>query len=336
MTDKRERVLRAAIFTALAFTALSGFTTTWAGDAPETTSPKDAKILNRIIANWNARSERARSAHLKFDYSSTILKAPGGIRRSQTSNQCEVWLDGNERVSAISYASLNGATGQSMLKFRRWTDDGKVQSVRFFNDPNRRIDGFVAAGRLMSMRAQRFLGQEMEAVWLAFRAVHSPLSCRPDQFRLVTENAIVDGTHYTKIERTIKEPAYERLESFWVDPLRDDVIVHWEMQPAPAWRQYQWRGSITYQKDASQGWIPSRWKTESTGPYDVLIECVVVKSTFNEKFPPSTFVPEFPPGSVVDDQLAGKRYRIESNGTNRTLPPIEFQPLQTPRTDIKK
>jgi len=329
--------MRLAAFHVVVITALTGFARTGVIDVSseaadrETqsgTPSKDIKVLNRIFANWNARSERARSVHLAFDYRKTMLKASPGIPLKSESLRCEEWLDGNDRSSNIEYAAADGGAAQPMRKFRRWTDDGKVQSVAFFSNPESRDNDIATRGRIMSTTAeQRYLGPEMQAVWLAFRAVHPPLSCRPDQFRLVTENAIVDGGHYTKIERTIKEPTYNRLESFWVDPDREDLIVHWEMRPAPARHQNHWRGAIIYQMDTSQGWMPSRWKTESTGPIDGLSECVVVKSAINEKFAPSTFVPDFPLHSIVNDRLAGKRYIIEKNGVKRMLSPEDFDRL---------
>ena len=345
--------LQTAVFPVLAFAALSGFTITRAGDAPKAAdrerpsegASKDAKILERIFANWKSRSERARSVHLKFDYRRTDVPTPVDARRKSDLRQYEVWLEGNDRRATVSYLAFDGGAGQPMRKFRRWTDDGKLCSIVFYKGPDFPDNGVEARGQIIKTGAeQQYWGAELQAIWLAFRPAQPPLSLRPDQFRLVTENAIIGSVHYTKIERTVKERRINRVDSFWVDPARDDLIVHWTMRPAPELGpQHSWYGLINYQKDASQGWIPSQWTlrmpsrwVSKTGSIDLLMECVVIKSTMNEKLPPSTFVPEFPPGSIVIELSAQKRYVLEKNGETRMLSPEEFDRLWSPRATTKK
>lgn len=338
--------MRLAAFRVMVITALLGISTTCdvelsseAADreTQSRTPSEDAKVLNRIFANWNARSERARSVHLIFDYKLTMLKAAAGIALRNDSQQREVWLEGNDRIATLSTVPMDANAGTQRRKLWRWTDDGKVQSVTFFGTPKSNGDAFMARARIMSLgEEQRHLGPEAQPVWLAWRPMSPPLSFRPEQFHLVTENAVVDQSHYTKIERIVKEARYDRLESLWVDPVRDDLIVHWEMRPAPERRQNVWKGSISYKQDVEHRWVPSQWSTKSIGPIQALFECVALRCNINGAVPPGSFAPDVPPRSVVFDRLTNKYYVLEKSGEKRMLSQQEFNRLWESQTDSQK
>jgi hypothetical protein len=112
------------------------------------------------------------------------------------------------------------------------------------------------------------------------------------------------------------------VETFWVDPARDDVIVGWARGAEAATSPLV---TIEYARSTEDGWLPTRWITtipsstrDSSG--------TATKITINERFPIDTFRLTFPPGTKVNDRKHSERYVIASDGSKTNVE--KYYPLE--------
>jgi len=167
----------------------------------------------------------------------------------------------------------------------------------------------------------------------AFRPQHPSLRLRKDQCHVVTENAVVDGGHYVKLQRVIERHRdsdsantdREEVEC-WVDPAREDVVVHWVNRD----RYTTLEGSIKYREDKKYGWLPSEWSFDRRGVQ--LQEFKSISYAINEKIDPVTFLMAFPAGTVVLDRLnepnAEVHYVVQPDGSKKTISFKEWRRLR--------
>jgi len=124
---------------------------------------------------------------------------------------------------------------------------------------------------------------------------------RPDQHRLTTEDAIVNGARFIKLQNFGKPE--NRVESLWADPRQGDALVFWEVQASGA--QFP-PISLQYRRDQENGLIPIEWRTGPPDGRSLDLISKVKRFAINENLPADTFQIRFPPGTAVAVDLEGE------------------------------
>ncbi len=116
------------------------------------------------------------------------------------------------------------------------------------------------------------------------------------------------------------------METIWVDPNRDDLIL---LREQVFCKKIGWRWSIEYQHSPEGGWFPSRWNCHrlSDDYYGygekTELDCVATRSAVNEQFPKDVFKIDFPPGTLVFDVAAHNQYVVAADGSRAAAPPFD-------------
>jgi hypothetical protein len=308
----------------------------------------ESAVLDRIFANWKARHDRVHSFHFTWDCRTTFRKGEQDpfrgngrtfrLDRDQQFDEfgMQLLIDGDDRICFIRTPHFKVPSAKPAGSPRiesRSISDGKVASS-FFADssdlggstprPFPSSRGYLIPSRAAEEQAPT---PAFQALLLTFRPQFPSLSWQKEQCHVIFENAIVDGVHCVKIQRNVdRGPVWNWEETCWVDPARDDVVVHWVIQSKG--RGYvSSRGSIKYKKDASHGWIPSEWNFEhilERRATATLRECKVTDYAINQPSAPNTFAHEFPAGTPVEDKLSNSHYVVQKDGSKRTISSREF------------
>jgi hypothetical protein len=292
--------------------------------------------LTRIFANWKARRERITSLHFVWDERLTI---PKGHRdfignedtvvtkdsyHSQRGN--ELWIAGDDHlcVEYHEWPSKLPATpaGKEGIVGRQ-TFNGELASRFWVSPSDKRL--FVPQAWIHRAKEQEDIGSRaFTPILLTYRTLHPWLPWRPEDCRLITENAIIDRVRYVKFEQRVNDHGIPTVDACWVDPRRDDVVVAWERRPNGGPSHPSWRGSCEYQKDRTFGWVPIRWRTEFGADTYLICESTVTKYDLNRLIPSQKFDPHFPPGTYVADAAHKQWYVMQQGGSPRMLTHDEF------------
>jgi hypothetical protein len=269
-------------------------------------SAAESPTLKRILHTWKIRAERTRSLHFTSRaYLPTSLEGSIPFR-------VEFWLQGeyhfryemaiadpNPRLSSIGHRrSFDGIRSANTT----WVSSNLAEP------PN----GIISKGIDDSAPGD----EKLIPVLLMFRPFRrGSRTVQPDDFRLVTENAIRDNRHFVKLQRLNENGV--TIENFWVDSSRDDIIAFWGQVPATPDSECAVEDlSIRYQIDPKHGWIPTEWALAANS--DSRSRRIVVgvsQLTINEELAPSTFAPSFPPGTRVVDEMTGEVYDVAPDGS---------------------
>lgn len=327
-------------------------------------TPRELAVLDRIFANWKARSERVLSLHFTWDCRTTYRKGtwdPSSsswtrLERDQDFDQVGVqfWLDGNDRMCVFDKLMFEPAPGKVINPNRtvgRYLIVGDTMTQLAFQPG---IESSAPAWRAAQAQTFRVGLSAPEAALqptlLTFRPQHPPLAWQRDQCRLITENAVVEEGHYIKIQRIVERRRAAPRESSrdeeacYVDPVRDDVVVHWTVRTP----YYTDRGSIKYQKDKTYGWIPSEWKSEIVGGTARVYK--VTNYAINEKIDPATFAQAYPAGTLVADSTdanapqSTRCFVVQQDGSKKEITMQEYfrlrnlncPPIRTTPPPMKK
>ena len=156
-------------------------------------------------------------------------------------------------------------------------------------------------------RAGRFLNREvMPLAW-----VYRPswlIRLNPEQFRLVTQEAIVNGLHCTKVRCS--------RGSFWLDARQGDALVFWDLD---GFESLTPPLSLRYQIDKLNGQTVTGWTESNNDGTDAV--STVKTLEVNKEFAAETFQIPFPPGTAVavDDGATQEEYIVKPDGTNGAI-----------------
>jgi hypothetical protein len=169
-----------------------------------------------------------------------------------------------------------------------------------------------------STRRTRGVSHPVLALYRSFPAWNDP---SPINWRVVTTNAIVNNSHYVKIER--RSPQGDAYEDLWIDPRRDDLIVQRILKS----RDTLAVTSIEYRPDKAAGWVPTGWTVRSNlaGTPQMIWETTVVDSSINQPIPPGTFDLAFPPRTFVMDAVSNEHYLVHADGSKRPVTKKELE-----------
>jgi hypothetical protein len=329
-------------------------------DAPR--AAHEAGVLDRIFTNWKARHDRVHSLHLTWDSRITHLSGKTfPLKRIEKAPDFEfeqlgvqVFVEGDQRYCKVDTPIFNVPQVKPTDTRRvveRWIIDGDTtwlyrDGARYEKhsaDPEFSRNPFGIVSRTIRVD-QPLPDPTLQALCLTFRPQFPNLSWRRDQCRLVDEHATIDGVPAIKIQRVIVRKAgngreLKHVESLWVSPVRDDVVVHWSVERVIA-PILLMEGAIRYKKDPNVGWVPSEWW--EIPELHNLEESRVTAYAINERIDPSVFSPPFPPGTPVQDLRGRDRreglrhYVVEPDGSKRAISLEDFFRLSDPRPFLEK
>jgi hypothetical protein len=274
--------------------------------------------LARILASWNARQARMKSFQFVWDTYQVPGHEPLDTRRQPRVSHNALTRDGGDRYrSEVLLLPLSrplarrpGREGYNSRAF-----DGKTYStLKRSRYGYERAHGMIGPMQRPPMTP---LGQNL-ALMMFFCPFQPETGWRPEQFRLIAENAIAEGVHCVKLQRSDARTGQE--ETFWVDPNRDDVIVLWEGSAG-------WPTSVSlqYKMDKEYGWIPTRWRSEVLGGHELVAN--VERFAINERVPADNYRLRFPPGTAVTaalDSTAQEQYIVGPDGSKRGAVKVVF------------
>ena len=157
---------------------------------------------------------------------------------------------------------------------------------------------------------------ECDPLYLAFRPCHPLLGSKDAPLKIVKRNAIVDGIPCLELTRRVGES----IQSCWVDPSRDDLVVQSERRHP---RLGLWRVTITHRFSPQVGWIPDRWTLHRPWSDDDKVLCEATTCILNERLPADVFRIDFPPGTLVFDLKTRKQSVIAADGSQIGAPSFE-------------
>ena len=261
----------------------------------------DAAVRRRILAHWRARQEQNKTFHFAWNSQSV---PPKNWNARVREGQIELWMDGETRFRLEASFVTKGQPNDKQV--RRNTFDGSTSRQLS-------LDGQSAFVR-SDDDGTPLNGIAVFPLLLALRPLSQGGVARASQpLRVLTDNAIIDNKHYLKVER--QESNF--VDTFWLDPARDDVIVRWERVRRG---NVEASVSIEYQRDKTHGWVPARFsQTNSANGYGFVSENTVTRFTFNARFPDETFTLTFPPGTTVVDWTQLEKYVVATDGSKTDL-----------------
>jgi beta-lactamase regulating signal transducer with metallopeptidase domain len=278
--------------------------------------------LERILANWKAREERTRSLYFAWDDRMFFGQAADNRSQGKASlNQadprsCHVtfWAEGLDRFRRDSTPLAAPEPTATVFAVKIHSVTNGTTELRV-EDPGNAAGSPVCT--VSTRRGELRLSDSWPMLWTpnALAMTFRPLDAfvtgrRVLQFRIVSENAMVDGLRCVEIQ---KVNAGRVLERCWVDPARDDVIVAYEYQINAQFRPTNvTKISVQYQRDRVHGWVPAGWTFKRPGE---LSENTVTKFAINERFSEDTFALNVPPGTIVFDKRTSEEYRVANDGS---------------------
>jgi hypothetical protein len=269
----------------------------------------DADVLKRIFANWQARQDLAKSFHVEWK-----TRVARKSRRSTSVQNLhrELWVQGNNRFRLE----------RSLVGTAKYPWDHLVRDQRTWNGTTSFVLEWLHApsdapqGAILEDKETRgFDAFECDAPLFTLRALHPLIGWQAAQFHVVTRNAIVDGLHCLKLQRTIQGA----VEACWVDPNRDDLVVLWEQT---LHGKLSRRVAIHYQQALQFDWLPDRWTCHYQSE-TVALECAVTKFVVNERLPETIFQIDFPPATLVFDASTRKQFLVAADGSRAPAFPFD-------------
>jgi hypothetical protein len=322
-----------------------------ADDAPK--AVHEPAVLDRIFANWKARHDRVRSLHFTWDCRTTCKKGtedfsstsrPRGLLDHDTvfeQSGVQLWVDGDDRMCLAATPNFKVPLPQAESADRRRVVErcvvvGNVSSVFNSGSCGENVTGpareFPRCGQLYrTLTDGSFPIGGWQTVLLPFRPAYSSLSWLRERCRFIQEDVDRDNGHYVQLQRWVEPRRFGGgqqagyVESIWVSPARDDLVVRWKTESP---QLHTCLGTINYKKDKTNGWIPSEWSCDYVGAQ--LFEFRVTSYEINNSIDPAIFSQEFPAGTPVSDQMNGssakdvRYYVVQKDGSQRTIPPKEY------------
>jgi hypothetical protein len=309
---------------------------------PPPASAFESPVLKRIFANWKARRQRFTSLRFVWDVSLTVPKGHPDfidpekkvVAKDRDHNQRgnQLWILGDDHFCAEFHEWPSNqptkAAGKEGIVGRQ-TFNGELDS-RFWVSITYK---FVLPPQGSIHRAKEqgdFGSRQLTPILFTYRSLHPWMPWRSQDCRLITENAIIDGARYTKIEQTVSDHGIPTVDACWVDPRRDDVVVAWERRPKAGPSHPTRRGLCDYQKDRLFGWVPRHWRVEFGDDVYLISESTITAYEFNKPIPAQKFDPHFPPETYVADSAHRQWYLTKTDGSKRLLSYDEFRRLTAP------
>jgi hypothetical protein len=266
--------------------------------------------VDRILQSWKAREDRTKTVHCVWD-SQEVRNGKSDRQPALVGSQSECWIGrDNQCRFQTNTERRGGPTGREKMHLST-AFDGRVFFSLNWTKPSK----LPPRGKIWNFgkRHVGFLtGAMMPLDWAYRPSLRASLS--PERFRLVTEDAIVNGLRCTKLRGYDKKGW--SLGSFWFDPRQGDALVFWDLAGAESLTMPL---SLRYQLDKSSGPVVASWTMSQDDGSNAI--STVKTLEINKELPAETFQISFPPGTAVavDDGATQEAYIVKPDGTKRAI-----------------
>jgi hypothetical protein len=299
-------------------------------------------VLLRIFQNWKARRERVTSLHFVWDVSLTFrstrpdpnaVRGVVGDKSREERHTKELWLSGDDQMCLEMLERPADPRPPAVSKrglIRRETFDGTLASQFWHSQVPNLV--CVPEAWIHREKGPDGLGLNFIPIVFTYRTLRPWRPWSPETCRVVTENAIIDGVRHVKIERPVDADGFRGVDTCWVDPNREDIVVAWEMRRTGENSYPNCHGTCEYKRDPAWGWVPRRWvNTVAVGTRDAISQSEIVKYELNKPIPAEKFAPHFPADTYVADRPNGRCYVTQPDGSKRILTREDFKRLTEPK-----
>jgi hypothetical protein len=266
--------------------------------------------VDRILRSWKAREDGTKTLHCVWD-TAEVRNGKADRRPALVGSQSECWIGrDNQCRFQTNTERRGGPTGREKMHLST-AFDGRVFFSLNWTKPSK----LPPRGKIWNFgeRHVGFLtGAMMPLDWAYRPSLRASLS--PERFRLVTEDAIVNGLRCTKLRGYDKKGW--SLGSFWFDPRQGDALVFWDLAGAESLTMPL---SLRYQLDKSSGPVVASWTMSQDDGSNAI--STVKTLEINKELPAETFQISFPPGTTVavDDGATQEAYIVKPDGTKRAI-----------------
>jgi hypothetical protein len=275
-------------------------------------SPAASQTVDRIVRGWKEREDRTKSLHCVWNSEQSRTAKPGGrVRLAATKN--DVWLGRDAQYRFETTTERTDRATRRTETTHQWTVfDGRAYSTLKWAERST----LPRRGRVFDFgrKSLGYLDQELTPLaWVYRPSLRADL--KPDQFTLVTEDALLEGLRCAKL----RHRQGQTLSSFWFDPRRGDALVFWQWEVAGSvWSTL----SLRYQSGNANGptRTPTGWTIHNRDGSDDVSQVKTLE--INNDLPADAFQIKFPPGTAVAVDLRGstqEAYVVQPDGTKRPL-----------------
>jgi hypothetical protein len=262
----------------------------------------------RILRSWKAREDRTKTLHCTWDTEEARNGKPARMALVASHSECWIGRDNRSRFQMnTEHAGRNGREKTHQVT----AYDGRVYLT--FN--RKQPSTLPPRGKIWNFgqRGVGFLNGEMMPLDWVYRP-SLRISLNPERFRLVTEDAIVNGLRCTKLRGYDKKGW--SLGSFWSDPHQGDALVYWDLDASQTSKLPL---ALRYRIDKASGPTLAGWTDSQNDGSDAI--STVKTLEINKEFPSETFQIPFPPGTAVavDDGPTQEAYIVKPDGTKRSI-----------------
>ncbi|MEI8379671.1 MAG: hypothetical protein WCJ09_06060 [Planctomycetota bacterium] len=271
--------------------------------ASRTDSEVDHSI--RFESAW--RNRRAKIGTAKFAWSSAVFRSGQQFQGNGTSDVAIVnseafWLgDQDQRRLELLGIQKRVDDRKAVTLNTTYTDNGKQlwRELSLQPDDSPSPSGWI--------RAESW-GQQCYLPVSLYCSRVQKLGDGAD-LRVIDNNYPVDGRSCVYFEST--HQLGQRLKRIAVDPERDYVITQFDFLTVTNNLLLQFR--IRYAPHPEFGWVPSHWTHANWNVDGSLFDhrqATVIDTEFNREYPLEHFEISFPTGTVVQDEVADKRFVV--------------------------
>jgi len=298
-------------------------------------SSAPAVTIEQVRRAWQGRQDRVRSARVAWSEERFMAALPEKLRQAKLGGRLQPrFPDRDLTFKATGAMSLSGNMLRYVHAGKYWhpfvgelldrtytaTFDGDKGQTHSTHDPPRPNDlpavGFIKSERRHPERANDSLIPTL----MTFRPYDANLGgVDVAQYAVSARAGAVEGVSCVLLEA--KKWIDGMRMDFWLDPHREFVVLRAEKritgQPYP-----HFVIDVSYQKDASLGWIPSAWKYVNQGGGPAVREQTMARVTryeINVSIPRSEFQIVYPPGTIVRDLRTREDYAVKENSEKRAI-----------------
>ena len=272
-------------------------------------SPAAAPLVARILTSWKAREDRTKTLHCLWD-TTEVRNGKPVERGALVTAQGECWIGRDNHCRFQMTTERAGPKGIKERSHHATAYDGRVNFILDGKEPSK----LPRRGKIWEFKGRiDFFSREMRPLDWVYRP-SATVNLNPEQFRLVTQDAIVNGLRYTKLRGSNKfgRPA----GSFWFNPRQDDALVYWELNGSGTNKLPM---SLRYAADKAKRPTLAGWTVLQDDGSDAIAKLKTLE--INKVLPADTFQIPFPAGTAVavDDGPTQEASIVKPDGTKRTI-----------------
>jgi hypothetical protein len=262
-------------------------------------SETERRVCKRILAGWQTRHARIGSFFVAWDLRSKCRRFP---KFGPMDSHTQQWVDRDFRRRTLRSSPWNGLAYEFAfdgMTACMWHTNARTAHI-WNGDPDSSLHWDTVIWRFA-----------VDPLCSGLIDTASPNA------NVLSENAIIGNRHCVKLLIPVKYryPTVDLVDTLWVDPARDNVIVGWQRGALEAPAPFV---SIEYAQDSKQGWLPTHWHMTSASAVDES-SSAARRIAIDQHFSIAIFRPTLPLGTQVNDQQLAQGYVIGPHGTKTQI-----------------